>query len=83
MANETAAFRDVLANTEFFADAPPEVLDSLAGDGEERHLVRGDVLFNEGDPPDALYVVTAGRLAIALSNPIDRREKCDRPDGRG
>jgi CRP/FNR family cyclic AMP-dependent transcriptional regulator len=74
MANDTAAFRDILASTEFFADATPEVLDSLATHGEERHLVRGDVLFNEGDPPDALYVVTSGRLAIALSNPIDRRE---------
>jgi CRP-like cAMP-binding protein len=74
MANETAAFRDILASTEFFADAPPEILDSLAVHGEERQLVRGDVLFNEGDPPDALYVVTHGRLAIALSNPIDRRE---------
>jgi CRP/FNR family transcriptional regulator, cyclic AMP receptor protein len=74
MANDTAGFREILASTEFFADAPPEVLDSLAAHGEERQLVRGDVLFNEGDPPDALYVVTSGRLAIALSNPIDRRE---------
>jgi CRP-like cAMP-binding protein len=74
MANDTTRFRDVLAETEFFADAPAEILDSLAVHGEERQLVRGDVLFNEGDPPDALYVVTRGRLAIALSNPIDRRE---------
>ena len=74
MANDIAAFRDILASTEFFADAPSEILDSLAVHGEERQLVRGDVLFNEGDPPDALYVVTSGRLAIALSNPIDRRE---------
>ena len=41
---------------------------------QTRTLVRGDVLFNEGDPPDALYLVTAGRIAIAMSNPIDRRE---------
>ena len=74
MAHDQLAFRDVLAQTEFFADAPPETLDVLAGFAEDRHLVRGDVLFEEGDPPDALYVVTQGRLAIALANPIDNRE---------
>ncbi len=74
MAHEQLAYRDVLAQTEFFADAPTETLDVLTGFAEERHLVRGDVLFEEGDPPDALYVVTHGRLAIALANPIDNRE---------
>jgi CRP/FNR family transcriptional regulator, cyclic AMP receptor protein len=74
MGTDHTAFRDVLASTEFFADAPSEILDHLAGHGEERQLVRGDILFNEGDPPDALFVVTRGRLAIALANPIDRRE---------
>jgi CRP/FNR family transcriptional regulator, cyclic AMP receptor protein len=74
MANELTAHRNVLANTDFFADASRETLDVLAGHGETRQLVRGDVLFGEGDPPDALYVVLSGRLAIALANPIDRRE---------
>lgn len=74
MATDPTAFRNVLASTEFFAHAPSHILDSLAVHGEERQLVRGDVLFNEGDPPDALYVVLHGRLAIALGNPIDRRE---------
>ena len=66
--------RAVLANTDFFADAPRETLDGIAAHAETRELVRGDVLFQEGDAPDALYVVLAGRLAIALGNPIDRRE---------
>ena len=66
--------RAVLANTDFFADAPRDTLDALAAHAETRQLVRGDVLFQEGDAPDALYVVLAGRLAIALANPIDRRE---------
>jgi CRP/FNR family transcriptional regulator, cyclic AMP receptor protein len=74
MGREQLAYREVLAKTDFFADAPPETIDALAGHGYERELVRGDTLFNEGDPPDALYVVTKGRMAIALANPIDRRE---------
>ena len=74
MAHEHSAYRDVLARTDFFADAESSILDALAAVGSERQLVRGDMLFDEGDPPDALYVVTRGRVAIAIANPIDRRE---------
>jgi CRP/FNR family transcriptional regulator, cyclic AMP receptor protein len=68
------AHEDILARTDFFADADPEALEAIASAGHELHLIRGDVLFNEGDPPDALYLVLRGRLAIAIANPIDRRE---------
>jgi CRP-like cAMP-binding protein len=74
MARERLAYRDVLARTDLFADAPPETIETLAAHGYERELVRGDTLFNEGDPPDSLYVVTRGRMAIAIANPVDRRE---------
>jgi CRP-like cAMP-binding protein len=63
-----------LANTQFFADAPIDVLTRIADTGSERQLVRGDVLFVEGDAPDSLYLVLDGRIAIAMSNPVDRRE---------
>ncbi len=68
------AHEDLLARTEFFADAQPEVLRTIAAAGREQHLIRGDVLFREGDVADALYVVLRGRLAIAIANPIDHRE---------
>jgi CRP/FNR family cyclic AMP-dependent transcriptional regulator len=68
------AHEDILARTDFFADAPPEALAAMSAAGQERHLIRGDVLFNEGDPPDSLYLVIRGRMAIAIANPIDRRE---------
>jgi CRP-like cAMP-binding protein len=74
MAHDHAAYRDILADTDFFADADDGILDQLASVGVEMQLVRGDVLFEEGDPPDSLYVVTRGRIAIAIANPIDRRE---------
>lgn len=63
-----------LSRTSFFADAAPDQLQEIAEAGEERDLVRGDVLFEEGDPPDALYLVTRGRIAIAMASPVDRRE---------
>ena len=42
--------------------------------GHEQHLIRGDVLFHEGDIADSLYLVLRGRMAIAIANPIDHRE---------
>jgi CRP-like cAMP-binding protein len=68
------AHEETLARTDFFADASAAALERIAEAGTEIHLVRGDVLFNEGDPPEALYLVLDGRIAIALANPIDRRE---------
>lgn len=68
------AHEEILARTDFFADAAPDALRSVADAGHEVHLIRGDILFSEGDPPEALYLVLRGRLAIALANPIDRRE---------
>jgi len=63
-----------LSRTTFFADASPAALARVGAASRARTLVRGDVLFNEGDPPDALYLVNRGRIAIAMSNPIDHRE---------
>jgi CRP-like cAMP-binding protein len=63
-----------LARTSFFADAHPTMIDRVAAAGVERQLSRGDVLFREGDPPDVLYFVVSGRIAIAMSSQIDHRE---------
>ncbi|MCB0981425.1 MAG: cyclic nucleotide-binding domain-containing protein, partial [Ilumatobacter sp.] len=68
------AHEELLARTDFFADAPPAVIRELAAAGSELHLIRGDVLFREGDVADALYLVVSGRVAIAIANPIDHRE---------
>jgi CRP/FNR family transcriptional regulator, cyclic AMP receptor protein len=67
------AHEEVLAQTEFFAGASPDALTALTAIARERHLIRGDVLFNEGDEPDALYVVLKGRVAIANQS-FDNRE---------
>jgi CRP-like cAMP-binding protein len=68
------AHEDTLARTDFFADASTDALRAVAATGQELNLIRGDILFAEGDPPESLYLVLSGRLAIALANPIDRRE---------
>lgn len=68
------AHEDILAGTQFFADAPIEVLSAVTAAARQRSLVRGDVLFREGDEPTALFVVLTGRIAIAIGNELDNRE---------
>jgi CRP-like cAMP-binding protein len=68
------AHEALLGSTDFFSGADPEILATIAASGTERPLIRGDVLFREGDTADCLYVVTRGRLAIVMVNEFDRRE---------
>jgi len=73
-AEDADGHRALLARTDFFADASPDVLAAICAAGRELHLIRGDVLFQENDLADDLYVVVRGRVAIAIANPIDHRE---------
>jgi CRP-like cAMP-binding protein len=66
---------ELLAKNAFFAATSPESLKKIAAAGSVRQLQRGDVLFNEGETPDAMFVVLSGRIAIAIGNrPLDARE---------
>ena len=58
----------VIAASEFFAGANPSIIETIAQQASEQTLVRGDVLFNEGDTPDALYIVLAGRIEIGRAH---------------
>jgi CRP-like cAMP-binding protein len=55
----------VLAGTRLFSALPDDAVADVAGHATERRLGRNDVLFREGDAADDIYVVTAGRIAIA------------------
>ncbi len=69
------AHEALLLRTSFFADTPTDVLSTITAQAQIRNLQRGDVLFKEGDVPDALFVVLSGRVAIAIGNkPLDSRE---------
>ena len=63
----------LLTSTLLFADLGTDELAHIAGAAIERSLRRGDVLFTEGDDPDAIYIVAGGRIAIANKS-IDGRE---------
>lgn len=55
----------LLGTVELFATLEPDALTALREQCQRRDLVRSDVLFEEGDDPDHLYVVVDGRIAIA------------------
>src|SRR5579883_2792462 len=58
--NDLLAF---LREIDLFAPLDAAGIAELAGEIEPRTLPGGAVLFDEGDPPDALYVVRTGGLA--------------------
>ncbi len=62
-----------LAETQLFANLDEDNLNTLAEACSRRHLDRGDVLFRQDDESNAVYVVVAGRIAIA-NRSFDGRE---------
>ena len=56
-----------------FAALDVEAAAALKAPMEERRLLKGDVLFSEGDPGDRLYVVTEGKIKLGHSS-SDGRE---------
>lgn len=53
-----------LKNIELFRDFTDEELSRFAGVVQEVSLRPGDLMFKEGDPGDALYVITDGAIRI-------------------
>jgi len=68
------AYEDVLLRTDFFGDAPTEVVAAIAATGRKRILSRGDHLFEAGEEAESMYIVISGRVAIAIASELDKRE---------
>jgi CRP-like cAMP-binding protein len=56
----------LLLSTRLFADEPPTELEPLAKAGSVRRPVRGEHVFEAGDPADSIYVVASGQLKDAI-----------------
>jgi len=54
----------VLQNIDVFSQVPTEQLAELAAIAEEVSFLSGDVIYQEGDASDALYVVLTGRVRL-------------------
>jgi CRP-like cAMP-binding protein len=63
----------LMSETILFAGLDDDALAKVVEAGRDLEMLRGDVLFREGDDPDELFVVVSGRIAIANKS-IDGRE---------
>jgi len=64
---------DFLRSIDMFSGLSDELLQPIAKESESINLQRGDILFQEGDEPNDLYIVTIGRIAIGNKS-FDGRE---------
>ena len=53
-----------LDELEIFRDVAPELMEQVVRRAQRRTLQKGELLFNVGDPSDALYVIASGRMRI-------------------
>ena len=66
--DERAAI-DALRRCPLFAPCPQAVLADVGRRLRHRHFRRNEVIFHQGDPGDALHVITAGSVKIVLPSP--------------
>lgn len=60
----------VLAQTELFGSLGPDALERLAALTRVETLVSGEVLYEQGRPADACYVVAHGRLRVSRDDAL-------------
>jgi CRP-like cAMP-binding protein len=64
-----AAAARALAATPLFAGMPSDALQALVANLQLVSLARGELLFREGDPSDALYVIVEGEVSVETKGP--------------
>lgn len=62
----------VIRGTPLFAALDAEAAHALLDSMTERHLLRGEVLFRQGEPGDQLYVMTSGKVKLGRQAPDGR-----------
>lgn len=55
-----------LSHVSLFDKVKPEYLPSIAQRAEQRAYKRGQIIFNEGDPGDTLYILKLGSVGVFL-----------------
>jgi CRP/FNR family cyclic AMP-dependent transcriptional regulator len=57
---------EALVKTELFRDLQEEVIHALAARAVSRSFRKGERIFHQGDPGDAMYVVVAGLVKVVV-----------------
>ena len=63
---------DVLRSAPLFRELDDEAAAALRSSMVEVKLVRGEVLFREGDEGDRVYVVISGKIKLGRTSPDGR-----------
>ena len=64
--------REILAGLPLLSQLTEEQRSAVIGAGHERSLERGEILFHEGEPAEALYAVVGGQLKLVRYSPKGR-----------
>jgi rhodanese-related sulfurtransferase len=67
--------RKNLLKASILRDLPPEQIDALARSFQYRHVRPHEIIFKEGDPADAFYLIDSGRVRIFVrhENKMERQ----------
>lgn len=60
---------DLLRTMDIFSALPAEKLETIAQLLRERRLAESEVLCRQGDPGDAMFIVTGGRIRLSTTDP--------------
>src|SRR5207237_6418483 len=63
---------DLLRSMDLFADLGDDALAKIARLLKEHKVTENEVIFNQGEPGDGLYVVLQGRVRIATTDNFGR-----------
>ncbi len=64
-ATDPATLRAAIVGMPLFRDLPDEDIDRVAASVRTHRYRRGEVIFHQGDPGDALHIVLSGRVKIS------------------
>lgn len=64
--------KEILSRAGIFQGVDPVAVDNLIAEMETVRFPRGTTIFDEGDPGDRLYIITAGKVKLARHAPDGR-----------
>src|SRR5687767_9903532 len=59
---------ELLKRTALFGEADEQTLEHLADKAIERRYKKGQLIFYQGDPAEALFVVIEGRIKVVVTS---------------
>ena len=61
--------KEILSDLSFFSDLPEEMLEFIAGCGQNMHFAPEEYLGRENESADYLFVIRKGNIAVQLTHP--------------